>query len=89
MTKGPDCDVQAVTKLIKENIHGVSVKVTKNELIFNMPVNEVGNFPTLFEALDSNKQEMDIFNISIKVATMEDVFLKVGAMDEEENDKKV
>ena len=52
-----------------------------------MPVSEVGNFPGLFEKLDNAKRDMEVFNISIKVTTMEDVFLKVGEMtDDVEND---
>ena len=88
MTKGQGCDVQAISKMIKDTIHGATLKVTKNELIFNMPVSEVGNFPALFEKLDNAKKNMCVFNVSIKVATMEDVFLKVGKMTEEadEND---
>ena len=81
--KGQSCDVQAMSKLVKETIHNVKLKVTKSELVFNMPVNEVGNFPGLFEKLDNAKKDLDVFNISIKVTTMEDVFLKVGKMTEE------
>ena len=81
--KGQSCDVQAMSKLVKETIHNAKLKVTKTELVFNMPVNEVGNFPGLFEKLDNAKKDLDVFNISIKVTTMEDVFLKVGKMTEE------
>ena len=81
--KGQSCDVQAMSKLVKETIHNAKLKVTKSELVFNMPVNEVGNFPGLFEKLDNAKKDLDVFNISIKVTTMEDVFLKVGKMTEE------
>ena len=83
MNKGQSCDVQAMSKLVKETIHNAKLKVTKSELVFNMPVNEVGNFPGLFEKLDNAKKDLDVFNISIKVTTMEDVFLKVGKMTEE------
>merc|ERR1712242_71319 len=83
MNKSEGCDVPAITKMIKDTIHGTTSKVTKSELIFNMPVSEVGNFPGLFEKLDNAKRDMEIFNISIKVTTMEDVFLKVGEMTEQ------
>ena len=87
MNKSENCDVPAITKMIKDTIHGTKSKVTKSELIFNMPVSEVGNFPGLFEKLDNAKRDMEVFNISIKVTTMEDVFLKVGEMtDEADND---
>ena len=62
--------------MVKETIQGSSLKITKNELIFNLPVNEVANFPDLFDKLDSALNELDVSNIGIKVATMEDVFLK-------------
>ena len=70
------CDVSAVSKLVKEEIEGVSLKNTKNELIYNLPINEAANFPQLLEKLDGTLHELDVGNIGIKVATMEDVFLK-------------
>ena len=76
MIKGPNCDVDNVSTMVKETIQGSSLKITKNELIFNLPVNEVANFPDLFDKLDSALNELDVSNIGIKVATMEDVFLK-------------
>ena len=76
MIKGPNCDVENVSTMVKETIQGSSLKITKNELIFNLPVNEVANFPNLFDKLDSALAELDVSNIGIKVATMEDVFLK-------------
>ena len=76
MIKGPNCDVENVSTMVKETIQGSSLKITKNELIFNLPVNEVANFPSLFDKLDSALNELDVSNIGIKVATMEDVFLK-------------
>ena len=76
MIKGPNCDVENVSTMVKETIQGSSLKITKNELIFNLPVNEVANFPDLFDKLDSALAELDVSNIGIKVATMEDVFLK-------------
>ena len=76
MIKGPNCDVENVSMMVKETIQGSSLKITKNELIFNLPVNEVANFPDLFDKLDSALAELDVSNIGIKVATMEDVFLK-------------
>ena len=76
MIKGQNCDVDNVSTMVKETIQGSSLKITKNELIFNLPVNEVGNFPSLFDKLDGALNELDVSNIGIKVATMEDVFLK-------------
>lgn len=84
MNKGENCDVQEISKLVKTAIHGANLKVTKNDLIFNLPVSEVGNFANLFERFDNAKKDLDVFNLSIKVATMEDVFLKVGDMTSEE-----
>ena len=76
MIKGPKCDVSEVSKLVKGAIEGVSLKNTKNELIYNLPINEAANFPQLLEKLDGTLHELDVGNIGIKVATMEDVFLK-------------
>ena len=76
MIKGPNCDVSNVSKLVKGAIEGVAFKVTKNELIFNLPISEAVNFPQLLDKLDNKLHELDVANIGIKVATMEDVFLK-------------
>ena len=76
MIKGEKCDVSAISSMVKSTIDGARLRVTKNELIFSLPVNEAANFPRLFEKLDSALHEFDVSNIGIKVATMEDVFLK-------------
>ena len=78
MTKDESCDTQAASALVKNAIHGANLKVTKNELIFNLPVSEIANFPDLFEKLDQAKHSLHVYNIGIKVTTMEDVFLKVA-----------
>ena len=76
MIKGEKCEVSAISSMVKSTIDGARLRVTKNELIFSLPVNEVANFPRLFEKLDGSLHEFDVSNIGIKVATMEDVFLK-------------
>ena len=76
MTKGDNCDVKGISKLVKDAIYGTTSKVTRNELIFNLPVNESSKFPELFKAFDKSKEKLDVYNLSIKVTTMEDVFLK-------------
>ncbi len=76
MTRGPECDIKAAKALVSKEIPGSSMSRTKNELIFNLPVNQVGKFPELFEELDREKNNLNVFNIGLKVTTMEDVFLK-------------
>jgi ATP-binding cassette subfamily A (ABC1) protein 3 len=76
MTRGENCDVKETSALIKTTIKGVTSRISQTELVFNLPVTEVSQFPTLFEKLDSAKKDLNVFNIGIKVTTMEDVFLK-------------
>ena len=76
MTKGPACDASAVSDLVKGEVEGASLRVTKSELIFNLPVNQVTKFPDLLAKLDETLEQLDVGNIGLKVATMEDAFLK-------------
>ena len=76
MLKGEKCDPSAVSNMVKSTVDGATLKITKNELIFNLPINEIAKFPLLFEKLDFSLHELCVSNIGIKVATMEDVFLK-------------
>ena len=76
MTKGPGCDASVVSKLVKDEIDGASLRVTKNELVFNLPTSQAYNFSKVLGKLDEGLKELDVGNIGIKVATMEDAFLK-------------
>ena len=76
MTKGPNCEPSQVSKLVKEEISGATSRVTRTELVFNLPTNQGSKFPSLLGRLETRMSEFDVENIGIKVATMEDVFLR-------------
>ena len=44
---------------------------------------EVKNFPALFEMLDRDKNSLRINSYGISITTMEEVFLRVAEMEEE------
>ena len=76
MTKGPSCDVEEVTNLVQNAIQESTCKETRTTLIYNLPVSQVSSFPDLLSKLNEQKNKMEVFNIGLKVTTMEDVFLK-------------
>ena len=76
MTKGPGCDNSAVSTLVKGEVEDATLRVTKTELIFNLPVSQVTKFPDLLAKLEETLDELHVGNIGLKVATMEDAFLK-------------
>ncbi len=76
MTKGPKCSVTNVAQLVTGVISEATHEETKTTLSFNLPVDKQTIFPELLTQLDGKKHEMDIYDIGLKVTTMEDVFLK-------------
>lgn len=46
-------------------------------------MDEVKNFPQLFDILDKDKDKLRINSYGISITTMEEVFLRVADMEEE------
>ena len=77
MTRGNECDEEKIKRLVSKFISGSEVKSNASgELIFSLPVSESSHFGSLFEALEKEKNELDVANIGLSVTTMEDVFLR-------------
>ena len=95
MTRDPHCDVRATKNLIREEVEGAKLKSdASGELVFNLPGSESKKFAKLFERLEQEKDGLGVLNFGLSVTTMEDVFLKVGSLElneeeeeEEEQDK--
>ena len=51
-------------------------KVVRGDATINLPDTEAQNFPELFEALDSKKEELKISSFGISTTSMEEVFLR-------------
>ena len=47
------------------------------EAQYVLPFDSAGSFPTLFRALDQNRQSIQVQNYGISVTTMDEIFLKV------------
>lgn len=58
----------------------------KNELEFTLPINSVGAFADLFEALESNLEQLHISSFGLCMATLEEVFLRIARQIEEEEE---
>ena len=66
MTKGPGCDASVVSKLVKDEIDGASLRVTKNELVFNLPTSQAYNFSKVLGKLDEGLKELDGKSLRVK-----------------------
>jgi ATP-binding cassette subfamily A (ABC1) protein 3 len=78
-----------VSDKIKRLIHSFipeseSLSDVGNEQSFRLPFSASNMFVTLFHHLDEKKQELSIQEYGISVTTLEEVFLRVADIDEEE-----
>lgn len=48
------------------------------ELGVQLPMDQIKNFPALFQEIDNNKDKLGIQSYGISITTLEEVFLKVG-----------
>lgn len=53
-----------------------------SEISFMLPKEDASKFSLLFDDLDLNKQILGIINIGVSVTTVEEVFLKIGDLEE-------
>lgn len=73
----------------------ISSKVPGHELLHNdeeeaqyrLDNDHSHMFPDMFLELEKQKEELGIANFGLDLTTMDDVFLKIGELDEEEGDR--
>lgn len=67
--------------------HIPNAKLNSNinsEISFVLPKEDASKFALLFDDLDLNKTDLGIINIGVSVTTVEEVFLKIGDLEEAE-----
>ena len=79
-TDGSSPIIDAIQKII--NTSKILADVSA-EVAFQLPMDEVKNFPQLFDMLDQDKEKLHINSYGISITTMEEVFLRVADMEEE------
>ena len=54
-------------------------------MVFRLPAGQSSKFPEMFFDLEKEKIKLGIANFGLDLTTMDDVFLKIGEMQENED----
>lgn len=80
MEKTPRCDVGAVTSLFRKYIPNIDVDShVGSELSYMLAEDHSHLFETMLSDLESKSESLGILSYGISLATLEEVFMKVGA----------
>lgn len=78
MVKDRDCDVKAVTNVIKQHIPAAELESEISaELSYLLPFEESKKFEQLFNEIEKRKTELKLSSFGTSATTMEEVFLKL------------
>ncbi|KNC85707.1 hypothetical protein, variant [Sphaeroforma arctica JP610] len=91
LAKGPNCQEKAITEVLEKHVNVVLLNNIGAELSYQLPQTEMDKFVPMFQELEQRLQELDIQSYGVSCTTLEEVFLKVGEMehdDEGEADDK-
>eukprot|EP01084_Bolivina_argentea_P011948 22379_1 len=79
VSKDIDIIKKKVDTFVFDNINKAEdVALAGSELTYRLPFEETAKFSELFDILDNNKDELFIKSYGISVTTLEEVFLKIG-----------
>nr|CAD7403790.1 unnamed protein product [Timema cristinae] len=71
------CHTQKVTRLVQKQVPGSALKSDLgSELWYNLPCDQTGKFPALFDSLETNKERLGVCEMSVAVTTLEEVFIR-------------
>ena len=85
MFKGPSFEVSTLESEVQKNVPGSFIeRQVGNELLFTLPSELVSNFYGLFQQMEQNQDRFGIESYGISVTTIEEVFLRVGKLLEED-----
>ncbi|XP_021491365.1 phospholipid-transporting ATPase ABCA3-like [Meriones unguiculatus] len=83
MVKTPDCDVEAVSQLIRKHIPTAKMETNvAAELSFILPKEYTHSFEELFTVLEERQEELGISGFGVSVTTMDEVFFKVSNLED-------
>lgn len=81
------------TNLVQKHVTNAKLNSNiNNEITFVLPKEEAFKFSQLFNELELVKNDLNIINIGVTVTTIEEVFLKIGDLEdaeEEEEEKEI
>ncbi|XP_045398713.1 phospholipid-transporting ATPase ABCA3-like isoform X2 [Lemur catta] len=83
LVKAPGCDVDGISRLI--HYYTPTATLENNvgtELSFILPKEYIYRFEALFTDLEERQEELGIVSFGASVTTMEEVFLKVGQLED-------
>lgn len=79
IVKGSNCDVTAVTNLLREFI--ADIKVDQNigsELTYLLNEHHSSVFEDMLSKLENNQERLGLLSYGVSLTTMEEVFMKIG-----------
>ncbi|VEN45881.1 unnamed protein product [Callosobruchus maculatus] len=83
--KGPECDSNKVTALLKGYIPDIEVRSnTESELSYLLPENRVSVFEAMLKQLESQSRKLNVHSYGISLTTLEEVFIRAGAQHSQE-----
>ena len=77
--KGNEVNSGPIIDTVKK--HSANAKVLSNiatDLSMQLPMEDIGRFPALFDDLDSHKDQLRYAEYGISITTLEEVFLRIG-----------
>ena len=83
-------DLEKCTQIISGKISDSELmENNQQEVLYRLDNNQSGKFPEMFLELEKNKEELDIVNFGLDLTTMDDVFLKIGELQEKSANEEV
>ena len=86
IVKGPTfTDVKRCSEIISSQVTGSAmISNTADRSTFRLDNDQSRKFPDMFLELEREKKSLDIVNFGLDLTTIDDVFLKIGELDEQE-----
>jgi ATP-binding cassette subfamily A (ABC1) protein 3 len=78
-----DPSVNKFMSIIQKHVQNAQLNSNiNNEISFMLPKEQTPKFAALFSDLEQYKEELNIINVGVSVTTVEEVFLKIGDLEE-------
>jgi len=76
-------NIEKCSEIISQHISGPQLESDNDdEAVFRLPTGQSSKFPDMFLALEKEKASLGIANFGLDLTTMDDVFLKIGELQE-------
>ncbi|KAH7462518.1 hypothetical protein KRP22_004939 [Phytophthora ramorum] len=85
VVKEENCDDSRVIEFVSRYVPASQVlSNVGTEIAFQLPLDSSSKFPAMFRKLDENLQNLSVLSYGISVTTMEEVFIKVAEVADED-----